>query len=43
MWNHAPSMEREVRARSLPWPRLEPGEAADLAAFLIGQRSAPSK
>ena len=39
MWDHAPKMERELRSRSLPWPRLEPGEAADLTAFLLSRRS----
>lgn len=42
MWNHAPTMERELRARSLPWPRLEIGDAADLTAFLVTRRSAAS-
>ncbi len=40
MWNHAPAMEQELRRRGLPWPRLEPGEAADLTAFLLGRRLA---
>lgn len=42
MWDHAPKMERELRTRGLPWPRLEPGEAADLTAFLLSRRSGPS-
>jgi mono/diheme cytochrome c family protein len=42
MWDHAPKMERELRARGLPWPRLEPGEAADLTAFLLSRRLASS-
>jgi Ni/Fe-hydrogenase subunit HybB-like protein/cytochrome c2 len=39
MWDHAPTMDRELRARGLPWPRLEAGEAADLTAFLVSRRS----
>lgn len=39
MWDHAPKMERELRTRGLPWPRLDPGEAADLTAFLLSRRS----
>jgi mono/diheme cytochrome c family protein len=37
MWNHAPKMSLEVEKRRLSWPRLEPGEAADLAAFLLSK------
>jgi cytochrome c2 len=40
MWNHAPRMEQELRKRGLAWPRLAPGDAADLTAFLTGRRSA---
>jgi len=39
MWGHAPKMERELRTRGRPWPRLEPGEAADLTAFLLSRRA----
>jgi cytochrome c2 len=42
MWDHAPIMERELRARNLPWPRLEQGETADLTAFLMTRRAAIS-
>lgn len=35
MWNHATGMEAQVRARGLTWPRMEPGDTANLAAFLI--------
>lgn len=38
MWNHAQGMEQEVRKRGQTWPRLEPGDAADLAAFLLPSR-----
>lgn len=38
MWNHAPRMEEETRARGLLWPRFQKGDAADLAAFLLAQR-----
>jgi mono/diheme cytochrome c family protein len=39
MWNHAPEMERELRARGLAWPQFEPGEAADLLAYLLTVRA----
>jgi Ni/Fe-hydrogenase subunit HybB-like protein/mono/diheme cytochrome c family protein len=39
MWNHGPMMSREVETRGLSWPRLERGEAADLAAFLLSRRT----
>jgi cytochrome c2 len=42
MWNHSSRMEQELRRLGLSWPRLAQGEAADLAAFLVGAR-APSK
>ena len=38
MWDHAPKMDRELRARNLPWPRFELGEAADLTAFVLSSR-----
>ncbi|HWP99266.1 MAG TPA: cytochrome c [Vicinamibacterales bacterium] len=38
MWNHAPQMEEQLRRRGLVWPRFGPGEAADLAAFLLVSR-----
>ncbi len=43
MWNHAASMETELRRRSLPWPRFETGDAADLAAFLLQRRMAAAE
>ncbi len=39
MWNHAPTMERELRKRRLKWPRFEQGEPADLTAFLLSRRT----
>jgi cytochrome c2 len=42
LWDHAPKMERELRIRSLAWPRLEVGEAADLTAFLLSRRPGAS-
>jgi cytochrome c2 len=39
MWNHAPRMEEESRKRGLMWPRFQPGDTADLAAFLLAQRT----
>ena len=38
MWNHAPRMEKELRKQGLVWPRFQPGDAADLAAFLLAKR-----
>lgn len=40
MWNHAPRMEQELKSRGLVWPRLMPGDAADLTAFLVTTRAA---
>ena len=40
MWNHSSAMEQETRKHGLPWPRLEPGDAADLTAFLLTRRAA---
>lgn len=40
MWNHSSRMEQELRRLGLSWPRLATGEAADLAAFLVGARAA---
>ncbi len=37
MWNHVPLMGREAGRRGLAWPRFAPGEAADLAAFLVSR------
>ena len=34
MWNHAFLMDIEARRHKRAWPRLSPGEMADLAAFL---------
>jgi len=39
MWNHSSAMEQELRKHGLPWPRLEPGDAADLTAFLLTRRA----
>ncbi|MBZ5557485.1 MAG: c-type cytochrome [Acidobacteriia bacterium] len=38
MWNHSSAMEQELRKHGFPWPRLEPGDAADLTAFLLTSR-----
>lgn len=43
MWNHAASMEQQSMRRSVSWPRLEPGDTADLTAFLITRRAAHRK
>jgi mono/diheme cytochrome c family protein len=34
MWNKAPAMTREMRARGVPVPELEPSEMADIVAYL---------
>jgi cytochrome c2 len=39
MWNHATAMERQATRQGGTWPRLERGETADLAAFLISRRA----
>jgi Ni/Fe-hydrogenase subunit HybB-like protein/mono/diheme cytochrome c family protein len=39
MWNHGPAMNRELEKRGLRWPRFDPGEAADLAGFLLSRRT----
>jgi cytochrome c2 len=39
MWNHSPKMEQELRIRGLAWPRLQPGDAADLTAYLLSARA----
>ena len=39
MWNHAPTMDRELRVRNLAWPRLDAGEAADLTAYIFARRA----
>jgi cytochrome c2 len=38
MWNHGAGMEAALRTRSLTWPRFAPGEATDLAGFLMQRR-----
>jgi cytochrome c2 len=38
MWNHAAEIQEELQKIGGRWPRLEPGEAADLAAFLMAAR-----
>jgi len=44
MWNHAQTMHRESGARGVSWPRLDRGETADLAAFLLTKpKRGPSK
>jgi mono/diheme cytochrome c family protein len=34
LWNHAPEMNRVLKARKRQWPKLEPEELADLLAFV---------
>jgi cytochrome c2 len=43
MWNHAAAMESQSSRRGRAWPRLERGETADLAAFLISRRAEATK
>jgi cytochrome c2 len=40
MWNHAAAMEQQSTRRGVRWPRLERGDTADVAAFLITRRAA---
>jgi len=39
MWNHAPTMSQELKKRGATWPRLGPGDAANLTAFLAWARA----
>lgn len=39
MWNHATGMQRQAERIHVPWPHLERGDAADLAAFIITRRA----
>jgi cytochrome c551/c552 len=43
MWNHAPQMHRTMAQSGAFWPKFEPGEMANLAAYLraLGQKAAP--
>jgi mono/diheme cytochrome c family protein len=43
MWNHAAAMESQSSRRGRAWPRLERGETADLAAYLISRRAEATK
>jgi cytochrome c2 len=38
MWNKAPAMMKEMKARSISVPRLQAGEMADLVAYLYAVR-----
>ncbi len=38
MWNHAPAMWQAMAARTLPLPKLEPAEVADLFAYFYALR-----
>ena len=42
MWNHSALMDQELHKRGLAWPLLEPGDAADLTAFLLTSRARPA-
>jgi mono/diheme cytochrome c family protein len=42
MWNHSALMDQELRKRGLAWPLLEPGDAADLTAFILTSRAQPA-
>jgi cytochrome c2 len=39
MWNHSALMDQELHKRGLAWPLLDPGDAADLTAFLLTSRA----
>jgi cytochrome c2 len=43
MWNHAAAMESQASRRGRTLPRLERGETADLAAYLISRRAEARK
>lgn len=36
MWNHAPTMHDLMAERAIAWPKFDPGDMADLAAYLRG-------
>lgn len=38
MWNKAPAMIAAMKARAIPLPQLQPGEAADILAYLYSVR-----
>jgi mono/diheme cytochrome c family protein len=38
MWNQSARMEEAAREQGMPWPRFAPGDAADLAAYLLTAR-----
>jgi len=40
MWNHAPQMHRLMAEKAPFWPKFEPGEMRDLAAYLRSLASA---
>jgi cytochrome c551/c552 len=42
MWNHAPQMHRLMAEKAPFWPKFEPGEMRDLAAYLRSLTSASS-
>ncbi len=39
MWNHSPDMHRLMAERAVAWPKFDPGDMGDLAAYL--RRGAP--
>jgi len=41
LWNHAPTIKREVLGEGLPWPTLTGEELRDLLAFLRSRAEAP--
>jgi cytochrome c2 len=44
MWNHAPAMHKTMAERSSFWPKFEPGEMKNLAAYLeaLAKSAAPA-
>jgi cytochrome c2 len=42
LWNHAPRMEEETHRLGMLWPRFQPGDTADLTAFLLSRRTQTS-
>lgn len=41
MWNHAPEMHEIMAERAVAWPKFEPGDMKDLAAYLRKVASPP--
>jgi len=41
IWNHSAEIDKAMRDRNLPWPRLKKGEMADLLDFIRASKKKP--